>query len=50
MCLLLDKTDYQIPGTLEFGNLFGFSRRLKIQQGDQRYYREQHKKKTGRVL
>ena len=22
MCLLLDKTDYQIPGTLEFGNLF----------------------------
>ena len=22
MCLLLDKTDYQIPGTLKFGNLF----------------------------
>jgi hypothetical protein len=22
MCLLLDKTDYQIPGMLEFGNLF----------------------------
>ena len=22
VCLLLDKTDYQIPGTLEFGNLF----------------------------
>ena len=22
MCLLMDKTDYQIPGTLEFGNLF----------------------------
>ena len=22
MCLLLDKTDYQILGTLEFGNLF----------------------------
>ena len=22
MCLLLDKTDYQFPGTLEFGNLF----------------------------
>ena len=50
MCLLLDKTDYQIPGTLDLVICFGFSRRLKIQQGDQRYYREQHKKKTGRVL
>ena len=41
MCLLLDKTDYQIPGTLEFGNL------LKTLQGDQRYYREQQKRKPG---
>lgn len=50
MCLLLDKTDYQIPGTLEFGNLFWSFATFKNTAGRSEVLPGATKKKTGKVL
>ena len=50
MRLMLDKTDYQIPGTLEFGNLFWVFATFKNTAGRSEVLPGATKKKTGRVL
>ena len=50
MRLMLDKTDYQIPGTLEFGNLFWSFATFKNTAGRSEVLPGATKKKTGRVL
>ena len=49
MCLLMDKTDYQISGTLEFGNLFWSFATFKNTAGRSEVL-PGATKKTGRVL
>ena len=46
MCLLMDKTDYQIPGTLEFGNLFWSFAKFKNTAGRSEVLTKEKKKEN----